>query len=53
MPIVFGFSGDPVEGKLVDGLARPGRNFTGMSYLALALVGKRIEILKEWLPRLP
>ena len=52
MPVVFGFSGDPVEGKLVDGLARPGRNFTGMSYLALALVGKRIEFLKEWLPQL-
>jgi putative tryptophan/tyrosine transport system substrate-binding protein len=50
MPVVFGFSGDPVDGKLVDGLARPGRNFTGMSYLALALVGKRIELLKEWLP---
>ena len=52
MPVVFGFSGDPVEGHLVDGLSRPGRNFTGMSYLALALVGKRIELLKEWLPRL-
>ncbi len=52
MPVVFGFSGDPVEGKLVDGLARPGGNFTGMSYLALALVGKRIEFLKEWLPQL-
>jgi putative tryptophan/tyrosine transport system substrate-binding protein len=52
MPVVFGFSGDPVDGKLVDSLARPGRNFTGMSYLALALVGKRIEFLKEWLPQL-
>jgi putative tryptophan/tyrosine transport system substrate-binding protein len=52
MPVVFGFSGDPVDGKLVDSLARPGRNFTGMSYLALALVGKRIELLKEWLPQL-
>jgi len=51
MPVVFGFSGDPVQGNLVDGLARPGRNFTGMSYLASALVGKRIEILKEWLPK--
>ncbi len=52
MPVVFGFSGDPVGGKLVDSLARPGRNFTGMTYLALALVGKRIEFLKEWLPQL-
>ena len=52
MPVVFGFSGDPIDERLVDGLARPGRNFTGMSYLALALVGKRIELLKEWLPQL-
>ena len=52
MPVVFGFSGDPVDGRLVDGLARPGRNVTGKSYLALALVGKRIELLKEWLPQL-
>src|SRR4051794_24426629 len=42
MPVVFGFSGDPVEGKLVQSLGRPGGNFTGMSYLALVLVGKRI-----------
>jgi putative ABC transport system substrate-binding protein len=31
-------------------LARPGGNLTGMSYLAIDLVGKRIEFLKEWLP---
>jgi putative tryptophan/tyrosine transport system substrate-binding protein len=52
MPVVFGFSGDPVAGGLVDSIARPGRAFTGMSYLALGLVGKRIELLKEWLPAL-
>lgn len=50
-PVVFGFSGDPVEGKLVQSWARPGGNFTGMSYLAIELVGKRIELLKEWLPQ--
>jgi putative ABC transport system substrate-binding protein len=50
-PVVFGFSGDPVEGKLVQSWPRPGGNFTGMSYLALELVGKRIELLKEWLPQ--
>ena len=49
-PVVFGFSGDPVEGKLVESWARPGGNFTGMSYLAIELVGKRIELLKDWLP---
>ena len=42
-PVVFGFSGDPVDGKLVESWARPGTNFTGMSYLAIELVGKRIE----------
>jgi putative ABC transport system substrate-binding protein len=51
-PVVFGFSGDPVDGKLVQSWARPGGNFTGMSYLAIELVGKRIELLKEWLPQI-
>jgi putative ABC transport system substrate-binding protein len=50
-PVVFGFSGDPVDGKLVQSWAHPGGNFTGMSYLAIELVGKRIELLKEWLPQ--
>ena len=50
-PVVFGFSRDPVDGKLVQSWPRPGGNFTGMSYLALELVGKRIELLKEWLPQ--
>lgn len=52
MPIVFAFSGDPVEAKLVDSLARPGHNLTGMSFLSLELVGKRMEILAEALPGL-
>jgi len=50
VPVVFGFSGDPVEAKLVKSLAHPGTSFTGISYLASALVGKRIEFLKEALP---
>src|SRR5262245_50887527 len=50
-PVVFGFSGDPLDVQLVQSWARPGGNFTGMSYLALELVGKRIELLKEWLPQ--
>jgi putative ABC transport system substrate-binding protein len=49
-PVVFGFSGDPVDGKLVQSWPRPAGKFTGMSYLAIELVGKRIELLKEWLP---
>jgi putative ABC transport system substrate-binding protein len=50
MPVVFAFSGDPVEAKLVETLARPGRNFTGVSFLSLDLAGKRMELLKEALP---
>ncbi len=52
MPVVFGHSGDPVEGKLVQSFARPGGNFTGVSFLALELVGKRLELLKEVKPGL-
>jgi len=51
VPIVFAFSGDPVEAGLVDSLARPGRNMTGITWLAFELVGKRLEILKEAVPR--
>src|SRR3954447_16539763 len=46
-PVVFGFSGDPVDGKLVQSWPRPAGKFTGMSYLAIELVGKRIELLKD------
>jgi putative ABC transport system substrate-binding protein len=52
MPVVFGYSGDPVEGKVVDSLARPGRNFTGVTFLSFDLVGKRLEMLKETIPGL-
>jgi putative ABC transport system substrate-binding protein len=52
MPIVFAFSGDPVVGKLVDSFAHPGRNLTGLSFLSLELVGKRMQLLKETLPAL-
>jgi putative tryptophan/tyrosine transport system substrate-binding protein len=50
VPIVIGFSGDPVPVKLLESHRRPGGNVTGMSYLALLLVGKRIELLKEVVP---
>jgi len=51
VPIVAGFSGDPVEAGLVKSLARPGGNMTGMTFLAFELVGKRLEVLKEAVPR--
>jgi putative ABC transport system substrate-binding protein len=50
IPVVFAYSGDPVEAGLVESFARPQRNMTGISYLALELVGKRIELLKEAIP---
>ena len=51
VPIVFAFSGDPVEARLVESLARPGTNMTGITWLAFELVGKRLELLKEAVPR--
>lgn len=51
VPIVFGFSGDPVEAGLVQSLARPGGNMTGITMLAFELVGKRLEVLKESVPK--
>jgi len=51
-PIVFSISADPVEARIVDSFARPGGNLTGISLFTLALVGKRMEIMKEVLPGL-
>jgi putative ABC transport system substrate-binding protein len=52
LPVVFGFSGDPVEAGFVQSLARPGGNMTGMTFLSLDLVAKRIQALREVLPQL-
>jgi ABC-type uncharacterized transport system substrate-binding protein len=52
IPIVFVGFGDPVSTGLVGGLARPGGNVTGLAGLALELSGKRLELLKEVVPRL-
>lgn len=52
MPVVFGFSGDPVLAKLAGSLARPDGNFTGLSMLSLDLTAKRMELLKELIPQL-
>lgn len=51
IPVVFGYSGDPVEAGLVQSMANPGGNLTGISYMTLELVGKRMQLLKEALPR--
>lgn len=52
LPLAFVFSGDPVEARLVDSLARPGRNMTGLTQMSLELVGKRMDVLRQALPRL-
>jgi putative ABC transport system substrate-binding protein len=52
IPIVFLEVSDPVGGGLVDSLARPGGNITGITNIAAALAGKRLEVLKETLPKL-
>lgn len=51
VPIVFAFSADPVQGKVVESWARPGVNRTGVSYFSLELVPKRMQLIKELLPR--
>jgi putative ABC transport system substrate-binding protein len=51
-PIVFAQEGDPVGSGLVASLARPGGNMTGLSTFSPELHGKRLEILKEVVPRL-
>src|SRR5499433_2494101 len=51
IPIVFAISGEPVEAGYVESIARPGGNMTGMSWLSFELVGKRLELLKEAVPR--
>lgn len=50
IPLVFAFSGDPVVAGMVESFARPGGNTTGISFLALELVGKRLEVMKEIAP---
>jgi putative ABC transport system substrate-binding protein len=51
IPIVFAFVNDPVGVGLVPSLARPGGNITGVSLQGLDLIGKRLELLKESLPK--
>ncbi len=51
IPIVFAGVGDPVRTGLVASLARPGANVTGVSTLAEELSGKRLELLRETVPK--
>jgi putative ABC transport system substrate-binding protein len=51
IPIIMTLAPDPVGSGFVASLARPGGNVTGMSALAPELAGKRVELLKEVVPR--
>ena len=51
LPIVFAFGGDPVAEGLVASINRPGGNVTGATFLGVTLAGKRIQILRDLLPR--
>ena len=52
IPIVMAITPDPVAAGLVDSLARPGGNITGLTFLTRELSGKRLELLTEMIPRL-
>jgi putative tryptophan/tyrosine transport system substrate-binding protein len=53
IPIVMvGAGPDPVEAGLVESLARPGGNVTGVTNITVELSGKRLELLKEAVPKL-
>src|SRR5437867_1542118 len=51
IPIVIVTTGDPVASGLIDSLARPGGNITGLTALGQELGGKRLEVLKEAVPK--
>jgi putative tryptophan/tyrosine transport system substrate-binding protein len=51
IPIVMLLNADPVAARLVDSLARPGGNITGLTKLTRELSGNRLELLKEASPR--
>jgi putative ABC transport system substrate-binding protein len=52
IPTVMVISEDPVATGLIDSLARPGGNITGLTRIQRQLSGKRLELLKEAIPRI-
>jgi putative ABC transport system substrate-binding protein len=52
IPIVMAVSVDPVQARLVPNLARPGGNITGVTFVSSELAPKRLQYLKEIVPRI-
>jgi putative ABC transport system substrate-binding protein len=52
IPLVFTISGDPLEAGLAQTLSRPGGTLTGITFQSLEVAGKRVELLKQGVPRL-
>ena len=50
VPVVFAYSADPVVAGLAESLARPNPSMTGLTYMAVELNGKRLELLREMAP---
>jgi putative ABC transport system substrate-binding protein len=50
VPVVFAYSGDPIVAGAAQSLARPGGNATGMSFMSVELMPKRIDLLRTALP---
>jgi putative tryptophan/tyrosine transport system substrate-binding protein len=51
IPIIFVTGGDPVRAGLIASLNRPGGNITGVTFIASALVPKRLQLLHDFVPR--
>src|SRR5215218_10907013 len=51
-PVLFAISGDPVSLGIAQSLSRPGRNFTGSTFLSLDVAQKRVQLIRELLPDL-
>jgi putative ABC transport system substrate-binding protein len=51
VPIVFAIGSDPIESGLVASLNRPGENITGVSFLSVELGAKRLELLRDLVPK--